>query len=352
MKKNPLLTLLCILTCLLLFLPGLAIADHVSGDWQYTLNEEGQAIVTRYQGTQSELKMPWNLDGHVIVEIGEEAFSGNSALQSIQLPVGVKVIRMNAFMNCTSLQEVALPMLLETIEDYAFLGCTALSSVNLPDSVAELGEECFERTTRLTGSANSLASGYAQANDMDYGTEDIAPPAVEGKKIAADYQYRIENGGVTITSYTGEDYEVFVPAEIDGYPVRIIGSNAFSSRYGVERVVLPEGLTKLEKTAFRYCPALSSIQLPSTLVEIGESAFYRCEYLQEIQLPEGLTKLGNRAFQGCSQLRDVTLPASLTSIPYYAFFECHASLTIYAPKGSAAERFASSRGYRFTVTED
>lgn len=338
-----------LLVLLAMLLPFAAIADERNGDWQYTLNEEGQAIITRYLGNTREVTLPWHLGGHVIVEIGEEAFAGCTSLRSVKLSVGITVIRMNAFSGCTQLAEVALPQRLETIEDGAFLGCTALERISIPDSVAEMGESCFELSITLTGTEHSLAQPYAEACKMNYEIE--VQDAEEPAQASADYQYRIAGDGVIITSYVGEDAVVVVPAELGGYPVRGIGANAFSSRYGVEEVILPEGLTTLERTAFRYCPALRSIKLPSTLQSIGEYAFYRCENLTEVVLPDGLTELGSRAFQGCSALRHVTIPASVGKIPYYTFFECHASLTIYAPAGSAAERFAYSKGYRFSAID-
>lgn len=343
----PLVLVLLLAVCLL---PNGAQADEYSGDWQYALDEEGKAIITRYLGSQREVKLPWHLNGHMIVEIGEEAFAGNAKLRSITLPVGVYVIRMNAFINCTQLQEVILPERLETIEDGAFAGCTALAEINIPDSVAEIGEGCFDAATKLTGSEESLAWAYAKAADLAY-EEDVLLKGNDADPLPLDYQYERWNEGVIITSYIGDDYEVIVPVQIDGYPVLAIGENAFSSRYSVEIVVLPEGLTTLARTSFRYCPALRSIQLPSTLKSIGESAFYRCENLEEIVIPASVTELGNRAFQGCLSLRHVTLSASLKTIPYYTFFECHRQLTIYAPAGSAAERFAYSKGYRFVNTK-
>lgn len=338
-----------LLLAALLLLPVIALADQVSGDWQYTLNEDNQAIITRYLGRAREVNLPWQVDNHLICEIGEEAFAACTTVQSVKLPVGVTVIRFGAFRDCTQLQEVILPQRLETIEDEAFLGCTSLLMLTIPDSVAEIGESCFDPITVLTGSADSLGLPYAEACGLTFLIEKEVIP--EPVAAVSNYQYRFQGEGVVITSYTGEESVVIIPATLDGYPVISVGTNAFSSRYSVERVVLPEGLIFLEKTAFRYCPALRSISFPSTLRSIGEYAFYRCENLEEVVLPDGLTELGSRAFQGCHSLRYATIPASVARIPYYTFFECHAQLTICAPRGSAAERFASSKGYHFSATD-
>lgn len=328
-----------------LLLPCAALADESFGDWTYTLNADGQAVVTRYNGRQTDVSLPWNIKGHMVGEIGRAAFAGNTTIESVKLPAGVTVIREDAFRDCASLRSVQMPSRLATIEDGAFLGCAALTEVALPESVAELGEACFDSRTKLIGGSDSIVAAYAQAVGLAYAGKAAETPAPRNDE--KDYQYEIRSGGAVITSYIGGDSEVVIPAELGGYPVRAIGENAFSSCYSVETVVVPEGVTTLERVAFRYCTGLTEVQLPSSLRSIGDNAFYRCEGLEEITIPEGVTALGDRAFRGCLSLRRVTLPRSLKTIPWYAFFECHERLIIYGYGGSKAESYADQRGYGF-----
>ena len=96
---------------LILFFLSIAFAEATSGDWQYTLNDSGRAVITRYSGMAKEVTVPWNLDGHIVIEIGECAFAGNTRLRSVKMPAGIICIRMNAFMGCSVLEEVTLPTL-------------------------------------------------------------------------------------------------------------------------------------------------------------------------------------------------------------------------------------------------
>ena len=341
---------ICLFICIILLcIPMISLADMNYGDWAYIMDPSGQVVITRYTGKDQNVEIAWNIRGHMVTEIGREAFAGNAAVETVKLPIGVSVIRENAFRDCANLKSVELPSRLATIEDGAFLGCEKLMELEIPESVAELGEECFESWTKLTGNENSIAGVYARAVGLTYGETAQATP--EPVNDAIHYQYEIRNGGAVITSYLGEEREVTIPAELGGYPVRIIGENAFSSRYEVEKVTVPEGVTELDRVAFRYCPGLTEVVLPSSLRKIGENAFYRCEGLEEIVIPEGVTELGDRAFRGCISLRKVTLPRSLKTIPWYAFFECHERLTIYAPSGSAAEIYAGRKGYNFVATK-
>ena len=305
-----------------------ALADMKYGDWTYVLNDNGQIVITGYSGKDRNLAIPWNLDGRLVVEIGPGAFMNNGAIESVKLPIGVTILREDAFRNCMRLKSVTLPSRLSTIEDGVFVGCISLLELSVPESVAEFGEVWCDSHLKLLWPENT---------------------AVDSGPVEA-YQYEIRNGGAVITSYTGEDSEVIIPTTLGGYPVRVIGENAFSSRYSVERVVVPEGVVELERISFRYCHDMAEIVLPSTLRIIGDNAFYRCERLTQDEIPEGVVELGNRAFQGCGNLYDVTLPMSLESIPWYAFTECSSRLVIHAPAGSAAQAFARNKGYNFNAT--
>ena len=56
-------------------------------------------------------------------------FSGCTALKSVTLPEGVKVIENTAFSHCTSLESITIPMSLTEIERYAFSYCISLRKI-------------------------------------------------------------------------------------------------------------------------------------------------------------------------------------------------------------------------------
>jgi hypothetical protein len=68
-------------------------------------------------------------------------------------------------------------------------------------------------------------------------------------------------------------------------------------------------------------------------------------------IPEGVTTIGKSAFQFCNLLKRATLPASVKKIPMSVFKDCHRSLTICAPKRSAAQTYANNYGYKFEATD-
>ncbi len=113
------------------------------------------------------------------------------------------------------------------------------------------------------------------------------------------FEYSVSNGRATVTRYIGSGNVVVIPATLDGVPV----------------------------------------------TEIADRAFENNTTLTSVTIPDGVTHIGWFAFSGCIKLEGVTLPASLTSVEYGAFLNCPATLTVYCPADSYAERYAQSYGF-------
>lgn len=85
---------------------------------------------------------------------------------------------------------------------------------------------------------------------------------------------------------------------------------------------------------------LKSITLPEGLKRINSSAFEYCQKLEEINIPDGVAEIGDSAFRGCQALKSITIPDSVTQIvSKYTFIGCD-NLTIKCSRGSYAEEYA------------
>ncbi len=115
------------------------------------------------------------------------------------------------------------------------------------------------------------------------------------------FDYVVENGGITITKYTGNQISVQIPDKIDGIPVLKIGKNAFAES------------------------KIKSVTIPAYCSEIDWFAFY-----------------------GCFALSTVYIPSSVEVIGYGAFDSCSKSITVYAESDSYAARYALSFGISFS----
>ena len=67
----------------------------------------------------------------------------------------------------------------------------------------------------------------------------------------------------------------------------------------LQKVVIPNTVTRLEPYAFAAQAQLSEVQLPESLRVIGQEAFAGCTSLKAIDIPNGVTEIQDRAFAGC-----------------------------------------------------
>ena len=139
------------------------------------------------------------------------------------------------------------------------------------------------------------------------------------------------------------------------------------------RVVIPEGVTELEPMAFALQGFLTQVDFPQSLRKIGEKAFVCCTELTHLEFPHGLREIGPDAFQCCFRLTEVHIPASVEKIGRDAFGSCgrlirvqhpeeseateeavegDTALTIHAPAGSYAQRWAEKHGIPFEAEEE
>ena len=204
--------------------------------------------------------------------------------------------------------------------------------------------------------------------------------------------------GATLSNYYGNGGVVSVPEDLN---LTEIGAFSFANYEYVEKteeelafddaetmkqwyigentitkVILPEGIEKINAYAFANLTALEEIVLPSTLEAIEYGAFYGCTALQKITFSgennlkiinqnafencdlqdtidlsavcmisdyafagnqdlegvvtsDSLLSIGQYAFAGCKDLKDVTITASKVKYGPYAFTDCESLTSFY-----------------------
>lgn len=130
------------------------------------------------------------------------------------------------------------------------------------------------------------------------------PGAAAGGERRRRQNLTWELNGTTLTiSGSGDMYDYYsyedpwgstVETVVFSADMTSIGNYAFQGT-GLTEVTIPEGVTKIGKTAFYNCVSLQAVSLPSTLKTIGSGAFYGCD-LTEISIPASVTSIGDSAF--------------------------------------------------------
>ncbi len=125
----------------------------------------------------------------------------------------------------------------------------------------------------------------------------ISSGAEDAPVTADGFEYTVDEnkGEVTITGYTGNDTTLTIPAEIEGYPVKAIGDNAFEAG-SFEIVTLEGNIETIGAFAFDSCKLLRTLRLCHGVTYIGEGAFAFCRGLESLSFTYSVKEIGWRAF--------------------------------------------------------
>ena len=275
-------------------------------DFEYSALDDGRVKITGYNGGAETVVIPDTIDGKSVTSIGRRAFEGCTNLKSITIPNSVTEMGRRAFSGCSSLTGIAIPDSVTEIGKYAFDGCKSLTSITIPDGVTSIGDGAFYNCSSLTEiKVASENSNYVSVNGVLYNkdkTTIICYPA--GKK--------------------GNNYKI-----PDG--VTKVDSSAFIGCSSLTSITIPNSVTEIGYSVFEGCTNLKSITIPNGVTSIGDSAFEDCTSLTSITIPNGVTSIGDSAFEGCTSLTSITIPNSVTSIGFGAFIGCSSLTSITIP---------------------
>lgn len=186
-------------------------------------------------------------------------------------------------------------------------------------------------TTTTVVCGPGLRDTFEEITTATEPTTPVPPPTTPPAPVT-DFEYSIENGGVTITKYVGAQVAaVVVPETIEGKPVVKIGERAFyyTLKMGAT-VTLPESLREIGAYGFAACGP-KQIILPSKLEVIGEFAFNWCDQLESITVPASVKTLGNRAFYNCRSMKSATILAQIDVLEEAVFADCRKMEKVILP---------------------
>ena len=357
---------------------------HVNADGEETESveefviENGVLVKYNDSGTTTEVVIP---EG--VVEIGERAFYRKTALRTVVLPNGVKKINDEAFYNCYNLSNVNIPDEVEYIGEYAFYRCP-IGELSLPEGLLFIGKSAFYncRITELK---------------LPDSVTTIGECAFAGAKIkSVNIPRNFEVAQLSVLGLRGIFYECTDLREII-FPEGItFFENFITGTPGIQKLVIPASVTKLEGAAFACCSDLEEIEFLGPVKEIpseafnnctklkkitfvsqdsiGRGAFRLCSSLTDIEFVDHVNSVGENAFENCSSLKEIVLLSPLAKIPDYAFSGCESLTDVYIPdsvteisanafpvsdgltlhggSGSFTEKYAAENGYKFIADDN
>ena len=362
--------------------------EYTSGEYNYTVLDDGTAAITKYTGNDENLVIPSELDGKTVSSLGKNSFGMNQSIKTVTIPNTVTVIDNSAFTYCVNLTDVTIPDSVVTISDGAFQNCAKLNNVVVPESVKYFGVRAFGDETALTRIefsdtnttfANDVFEGCTNLKDIYFtGSEaefnnaklsdfdrqlirdnnttvhyDSHMPAETSNSNDFKYEFNadLSDGSIIITAYKGSDVDVVVPSMIDGHEVTKIDNYVFNDNTSITSVKLPDTVTEIGRSVFKGCTSLVNVYIPETVTNIAKYTFENCPMLESITLLEGMTRIEPFTFAECPSLKTVVIPDSITSIDSNAFYKSD-NVTIICNPGTEAEQFAKSYNIPYAYPGD
>jgi len=266
-----------------------------ASDFSVDLNKAGDGvIINKYKGNVTDVVVPSVIEGYPVTELANECFK-DTKVTSIKLPNGIIRIGEDCFLNCSSLRTINLPDTLTYLGASAFQNTKSLTSVTIPEGVKTFG--------------NDLAEFKSWVGLFDHSGI---------KKII----FSGNRESISANIFKGVN---------DEYTQTFWGDLEKTWESGVEEIVLPKGLKKIDSKSFYTMGKLKIITIPDTVVEIGENAFYGCLSLASINIPTSVIEIGEGAFQYCTNLKTIVIPNSVKKIGTGSFVDCKNLTSVTLP---------------------
>jgi len=216
-------------------------------------------------------------------------------------------LRHGAFSGCLNVEEIILPDGVTSIFDYSFDRCESLAELIIPDSVSSIGKRSFYNCKSLD-SINIPAS-----------VSEIGESAFSDSRITKVYANDISAwcNIAFVNIYSNPIYQTGASLYLNG---ELISGD----------IVIPEGITEIRDAAFYHCTGIASVTIPECVTVIGKYAFAKCSGLGEIVGGDGLITIRVGAFQE-SGIRSFAPSETLSDIENEAFSYCHALMTVSLP---------------------
>lgn len=262
---------------------------------------EGVAEIAAYafnKGAASQVAFPSTLK-----TVGEYGFCESKLAGSVVLPDGMETIAHGAFMNlqissvdiggtvtmggsafysCPQLASVNLRTdlnRLQSINNQAFALSAAIEEIVMPDSLTKLGDGAFSNITALkrvhigAGLTGDISMFITGSNDLSELTVSENNPVYSADHNVLYGNMVYENGEkdsygnelisgkhliLSLPTNTFTEYTV-APGTVQ------IDAQAFRNNTSLQKVVLPEGLKRLNTGSFNNCTSLTDINFPDSL---------------------------------------------------------------------------------------
>ena len=248
------------------------------------------------------------------------AFNQCERLEKVEFPKNLEEINYYAFAYCYKLSYVKINDNLRRLDYCAFAYCHDIIIFIIPDSVSEVGSEIINEVNTVTViiDGESFPSNWDSHafidNKVTYG--------YKGIEVVDEIKYLLVDNGVAIPiEVTNPEKKVYNFIDVfEDYDIENVNFKAlFYENQYVEEVYISNQITSnITSESFYNCTNLRVVEFEdnSQINEIESSAFNGCNSLEKIRIPESVTRIGSYAFTETTNLKNIYIPASVEYIGY------------------------------------
>ena len=218
--------------------------------------------LANYTGTRRNVSIPSTYNGGTVVAISDNAFAGNTSMETLVIPETVTSIGAEAFADCSNLKNLTMSSKVTTIGDNSFDGCDAIETASIPANAASYISKGNLVDLTVT---NGAIEEYAFASS----------PKLATVKVVG------ETTSIGREAFSG--CAVLASVEVDGQEVAI-GDNAFIDCAMLTDVAFGD-VSSIGNFAFKDCAAIGEVVIPDSVTSIGDGAFSGCSGLTSMRLP-------------------------------------------------------------------
>ena len=224
--------------------------------------------------------------------------------KTVKVPQGIKTIAAGAFWNNVFIEEVILPESLVQLGGDCFYCCYNLKKVNIPANVSIMGNNPFAGCPKLE--ISNFSPHFKLVDGALY--------SADGNSLI---YYTISN---TVNQFN-------VPQG-----VICIGKHSFFMCDNLKKIVIPSSVERMENNPFSGCIKLT-IENHSAAYHFENGVIYNkwhsgiigClngSYIERLVIPDGVTAINRNSFWNCKGVKNIVIGRNVKHIGYNPFAWC------------------------------
>lgn len=261
-------------------------------------------------------------DGHALIQ-----YPAGRTDKTYTIPDGITAIKNGAFYKAAHLEKVVIPGFVTEISP-AFGACGNLTEIEV---AADNENYCSEDGILFNKAKNKIISYPAGKIEKSYNIPETVTEIDGAAFFGSGLETIVIPDTVKKINYSAflectSLVNVALPEGLEN-----IGTSVFAECSSLKSMTIPKSITVLSISLFEGCTSLENVVLPERMTKIEGDSFYGCTSLESIVLPESITEIGEDAFYGCAALKSISIPEGVTLICEYAFANCSSLASITLP---------------------